>query len=146
MKMSTKGRYGLRVMMELAESYGKGPMLVDAIAKKQNISSKYIHLLANALRSAGLVRAVRGPNGGYELARPPEAITALDVVSALEGKSAPVDCVLDVSFCPRSANCAARDVWCEVASAVDGILGGMTLAHLSARQRTKLEENLEYCI
>jgi Rrf2 family cysteine metabolism transcriptional repressor len=144
--MSTKGRYGLRVMMELAGNFGNGPMLVDVIAKNQGISSKYIHLLATSLRSAGLVRTVRGPSGGYELAKNPSSITALDVVSVLEGRSAPVECVVDASSCQRADHCAARDVWCDVASAVDGVLSGLTLAELSARQRSKQEETLSYCI
>jgi Rrf2 family protein len=89
MKVSTRGRYGLRVMIELAAQYGNGPVLVDGIAKNQEISGKYIHVIVSGLRSAGLVRSVRGPNGGYELTRSPSRITALDVISALEGKSAP---------------------------------------------------------
>lgn len=146
MKMSTKGRYGLRVMMELAGHYGRGPMPVEAIAKNQDISGKYIHILVMALRSAGLVRTVRGPNGGYELTKAPASITALDVVSALEGRSTPVECVVDVSSCPRAGRCAARDVWCDVASAVDGVLSGLTLEHLAARQHAKAAEPPSYCI
>ena len=146
MRMSTKGRYGLRVMMELAGNYGRGPMPVGTIARNQAISGKYIHLLVMGLRLAGLVRTVRGPSGGYELAKPPSSITALDVVSALEGRSAPVECVADASSCPRAGRCAARDVWCDVASAVDGVLSGLTLERLSARQRAKADEPTSYCI
>jgi Rrf2 family cysteine metabolism transcriptional repressor len=146
MRMSTRGRYGLRVMLELASNYGHGPIPVDAISKRQGISGKYIHILVTGLRSAGLVRTVRGPNGGYELARKPSSITALDVVSALEGRSAPVECVVDASACPRSGRCAARDVWCDVAAAVDGVLSGLTLEQLSDRQRAKQAEPLSYCI
>jgi Rrf2 family cysteine metabolism transcriptional repressor len=146
MKMSTKGRYGLRVMMELAGHYGQGPMAVDTIAKNQGISGKYIHVLVMGLRSAGLVRTVRGPSGGYELMKTPSSTTALDVVSALEGSSAPVECVVDAASCPRAGRCAARDVWCDVASAVDGVLSGLTLEHLSASQRVRQEELPSYCI
>lgn len=146
MRMSTKGRYGLRVMMELASNYGHGPTLVKVIAKNQAISSKYIHLLVTNLRTAGLVRTVRGPSGGYELAKKPSSITALDVISALEGRSAPVECVVDASSCPRAQHCAARDVWCDVASAVDGVLAGITLAQLSSRQRAKQEAPTSYDI
>jgi len=146
MKMSTKGRYGLRVMMELASHFGRGPMPVDAIARNQDISGKYIHQLVMGLRSAGLVRAVRGPCGGYELAKNPSSITALDVISALEGRSTPVECVADASACPRAGRCAARDVWCDVASAVDGVLSGLTLAQLSTRQHAKTDEPPSYCI
>lgn len=146
MRISTKGRYGLRVMMELADHYGRGPMPVDAIAGNQDISGKYIHILVMGLRSAGLVRTVRGPNGGYELTKAPGSITALDVVSALEGKSIPVECVADATSCPRAGRCAARDVWCVVASAVEGVLSGLTLEQLAARQRAKTDESLSYCI
>jgi Rrf2 family cysteine metabolism transcriptional repressor len=146
MKMSTRGRYGLRVMMELAGHYGRGPLSVDYLARNQDISGKYIHLLAIGLRSAGLVRTVRGPSGGYELTKSPSSITALDVVSALEGRSTPVECVANVLSCPRAGRCAARDVWCDVASAVDGVLSGHTLEQLSARQRAKAEEPASYCI
>jgi Rrf2 family transcriptional regulator, cysteine metabolism repressor len=146
MKMSTKGRYGLRVMMELANHYGCGPTPVDTIARNQGISGKYIHILVMGLRSAGLVRTLRGPNGGYELTRAPHAITALDVVTALEGKNAPVECVVDTAFCPRTNGCAARDVWCDVAAAIDDVLAGLTLEELASRQRVSTEEQPSYYI
>jgi Rrf2 family cysteine metabolism transcriptional repressor len=144
MRMSTKGRYGLRLMMELASGYGRGPMLADAIAKNQTISSKYIHLLANGLRAAGLLRAVRGPSGGYELARAPSAITALEVIEALEGPNAPLECVEDATSCDRASGCAARDLWCDVAIAMDKVLSGITLEQLVARQRAKLNTCANY--
>jgi Rrf2 family transcriptional regulator, cysteine metabolism repressor len=146
MKISTRGRYGLRVMMELAGHYGQGPLAVDSIAASQGISGKYIHVLVTGLRSSGLVRTVRGPSGGYELTRKPSAITALDVVSALEGSSAQVDCVVHATSCPRAGRCAARDVWCEVASAVDGVLSGYTLDQLCANQQAKDVEPSSYSI
>jgi Rrf2 family cysteine metabolism transcriptional repressor len=140
--MSTKGRYGLRVMIELASQYGNGPVLTETIATNQGISGKYIHILAGGLRVAGLVRAVRGPSGGYELTKKPSSVTALDVITALEGQTAPVDCVSRASFCSRATRCAARDLWCEVASVVDRVLGGVTLDHLAAQQRTKHERTV----
>ena len=147
MKMSTKGRYGLRVMIELAGSYGRGPLTAEAIAKSQEISGKYIHLLVTNLRSAGLVRAVRGPSGGYELARHPSTITALEIIIALEGSTVPVECVADVAACSRAGRCAARDVWCDVAQAIDALLGRLTLEELAARQRAKIADaSLSYSI
>jgi len=146
MNITTKGRYGLRVMMELAGHYGRGPKPVDIIARNQDISGKYIHLIVMKLRSAGLVRSVRGPSGGYELTKTPAAITALDVVLALEGKITPVACVADIGSCSRAGRCAARDVWCDVASAVDGVLSELTLEQLAVRQRAKDEEPPSYCI
>ena len=146
MKVSTKGRYGLRVMMELAGAYGRGPLLVGTIAERQAISGKYIHVLMGGLRSAGLVRAARGRNGGYALAKDPGEISALEVVTALEGRFAPAGCVGDASACARSGRCAARDLWCAVAGAIDGVLGGVTLAQLAARQRALRSEPASYCI
>ena len=137
MKISTKGRYGLRVMIELAAKYGRGPVLVDTIAKNQEISAKYIHVLMSGLKSGGFIRSVRGPSGGYELSRPPAEITALEVVRALEGDLAPVDCVANSSSCSRVAGCATRDLWCEMGAAVEGVLGRYTLADLARRQAEK---------
>jgi Rrf2 family transcriptional regulator, cysteine metabolism repressor len=146
MKVSTKGRYGLRVMMDLSASYGAGPVLVDAIARRQEISGKYLHVIMGGLRSAGLVRTARGRNGGYTLAKPPAAITALEVVSALEGRCAPVDCVGDASACARSGRCTARDLWCDVAAAIDGVLRGVTLADLSSKQQARTAAETAYSI
>lgn len=146
MRMSTKGRYGLRVMMELAANYGQGPLSVDVIATKQGISRKYIHFLMTGLKTAGLIRPVRGPNGGFELNKDPSAISALDVISVLEGWKAPVECVVDARSCPRSGRCAAREVWCDVAEAVDSVLSGRTLAELSSKQRSMGEGVSDYCI
>lgn len=146
MKMSTKGRYGLRVMIELAARHGQGPVGVDTIAKSQGISGKYIHILMGNLRTAGLARAVRGPGGGYELAKPPSSLTALDVVQALEGKSAPVDCVMDAGHCRRAERCPSRQVWCEVGAAVDRVLSRFTLARLAARHRVKARGPADFCI
>lgn len=146
MKMSTRGRYGLRVMIELACAWGQGPTLVDTIAQNQEISANYLHLLLASLRTAGLVRATRGPKGGYELARAPGAITALDVVSALEGQISPSECVTDAPCCSRSNGCVAREVWCEVALAVERVLAERTLEQLASRHRALQEAPLSYTI
>ena len=137
MKLSTKGRYGLRVMIELAVRAGLGPVPEEAIARQQALSGKYIHVLVAGLRSAGLVRTSRGPSGGYELARPPGEITALDVVEALEGPLAPVECIHSAASCPRIERCASREVWCEVSQAIRRVLGAWTLDRLAARQRDR---------
>jgi Rrf2 family cysteine metabolism transcriptional repressor len=146
MKISTKGRYGLRVMMELARNYGRGPLSADIIAQNQDISRKYIHLLVMKLKSTGLIRAIRGPGGGYELAKTPSSITALDVFSALEGRILPVECVADASACRRAERCAARDVWCDVAGAAERVLSGLTLQELSARQLAREIAAISYYI
>lgn len=140
MRMSTKGRYGLRVMVELARHYGDGPVSVDVLSENQEISGNYIHVIVNSLKAAGLVRTSRGPNGGYELTRDPSTITALDVISVLEGRSIPVECVADAGLCRRSKRCAARDMWCEIAAAMDKVLSDMTLAHLAGNEDEKSRE------
>jgi Rrf2 family protein len=137
MKLTTKGRYGLRFMMELAEHYGSGPVLVETISKNQNISANYIHVLVTSLKTAGLVRAVRGPNGGYELARDPASITVSVIIESLEGTTSLVDCASNPCSCPRFDGCAARELWSEVDAAVNAVLTTRTLADLAERQRDK---------
>lgn len=132
--------------MELATRSGQGPVLVGTIAAHQDISRNYIHNLVGGLQAAGLVRALRGPTGGYELTRDPSKITALDVVTALEGPTSPVACVADGQFCSRSPRCAAREVWRDLGAAMDKVLSNITLADLVERQRAKLQETPMYDI
>ena len=145
MKMSTKGRYGLRLMVSLAEHYGDGPVPVGTVVQEQGITSNYIHVLMGGLRTAGLVRSTRGPNGGYELTRRPGEITAFDVVAVLEGETMPADCVAEPGTCPRAEACPTRDVWCQVAASVNDVLKGLTLETL-AEKRRGLSETPNYCI
>jgi Rrf2 family protein len=146
MKMSTKGRYGLRVMLELALRHGSGPIMMSVIAQSQDISRKYIHSLLTSLKAAGLVRSVRGAGGGYVLATDPSKILLSDVVQALEGAFFPVDCVGDRSLCDRSDFCVTREVWSELGSAIEKVLSKMTLEQLASKQRAKLTERLMYHI
>jgi Rrf2 family cysteine metabolism transcriptional repressor len=129
MKVSTKGRYGLRVMMELALQYGRGPVLVADLAQAQDLPPKYLHVLLGGLRAAGLVRTLRGPNGGYELARDPGSITALEVVEALEGK-------IELAA-PRKGHqiSATQELWEAATAAMAQVLGSSTLAALADRHR-----------
>ncbi len=138
MKVSTKGRCGLRVMVELALRFGQGPVMVGLLADAQEISDTYIHVLMGGLKTAGLVRALRGPGGGYELARDPARITALEVVSALEGELLPS---------PRTGSgqpSAAEAVWVEVGLAISETLSRHTLKSLAERQRSL--GGASYCI
>jgi Rrf2 family protein len=136
MKVSTKGRYGLRIMMELALQHGTGPVLVSSIAEHQALPGKYIHVLVGGLKAAGLVRAVRGPNGGLELGREPSSITPLDVVTALEGRIA-MDPVADGAPCEGGESSVARDVWVDLATAMEASLARHTLAELAEQQRVR---------
>jgi Rrf2 family protein len=136
-RLSTKGRYGVRAMIELAEKYGQGPVLVRSIAERQEISSKYLHALLAALKSAKLVRSVRGSGGGYSLARAPAEIRLDEILVALEGPLSIVDCVLDAKTCDRACRCATRDVWTEVSTAIEDTLSRISLEDLLARQTAK---------
>lgn len=109
MKISTKGRYGLRIMLDVAENGAKGPVRIADISARQEISLKYTEQITGALVRSGLLRSVRGAQGGYLLARPAEDYTVWDVVSSLEGDLFPADCV--GQDCARAGYCAARDVW-----------------------------------
>jgi Rrf2 family protein len=124
-------------MLELAMGEGKGPILVETIAEKQGISAKYIHVLATALRKAGFLRATRGPNGGYTLAKPSCDISALEIIETLDGKEALVECLDSNCVCPRFSTCAPRDLWREMADAVEAVLSRHSLADLVQKQRDK---------
>jgi Rrf2 family transcriptional regulator, cysteine metabolism repressor len=137
MKISTRGRYGTRALMELAHHYGRGPVLLKEVAKKQNISLQYLERLMAPLAAAGLIHSTRGVKGGVWLARPPEDIRLSEVVEAMEGSIAPVDCVQDPFICERAESCASRDVWTEVQYAIYNVLNGITVADLVKRQEKK---------
>jgi len=135
-RVSTKGRYGLRLMIDLALHEGEGVVRLRDIAERQAISGKYLWQVVNPLKNAGLVEVTRGAHGGFRLARPPDKITVNDIVAILEGSMALVPCVPSRSTCDRAAECAARDVWAAVDHALERALRGITLAAIvrSARQ------------
>ena len=135
MKISTRARYGLRLMVDLAMKYGKGPIYLKDVSRSQEISEKYLSQIIIPLKAAGLVKSFRGAHGGYTLAREPEKINLLEVVSTLEGTLNLVECVTNPQECSRISNCAAQDVWCQVAKAMAQTLGALTLADMVERQR-----------
>ena len=137
MKLSTKGRYGMRAMLDLAQHYDDGLVLVKDVARRQEVSERYLEHLFLSLKTAGLVKSVRGAHGGFTLARSPNKIKLMDIISVSEGPLALVDCVVDASVCPRSCKCATRDLWHELQSAMREVLGNLTLQDLIERQRVK---------
>ena len=130
MKVSTRSRYGLRALMELAREFGKGPVFMDTIAKRQDLSRKYLHALLTLLKAQGLVESTRGARGGYHLARPPEEIRLDEVVRTLEGTLAVLDCVDDEAACERTGTCRARDIWSGLTETIEAYLADLTLADL----------------
>lgn len=144
MKLSTRTRYGIRAVLELADNYGKGPMQLKIIARDQGISVKYLEQLMAALKSKGIVNSVRGSKGGYVLAKSPDQIRLSDCFICLEGPVVTVECVENNGYCLRTSDCIARDVWAEVQKAVMTVLKSMTLQSLL--DKSKHDENLHYQI
>jgi Rrf2 family protein len=120
-------------MCELALNCGKAPIAVGDIAKKQQISEKYLSKLVIPLKSAGLIRSSRGSRGGFVLAREPEKITLLEIIKALEGDIVSVECIADIGSCARSGRCPARSVWKKLDQTIAGFLGGISLADIVFR-------------
>ena len=137
MKLSTRARYGTRALLDTALHQGNGPVPLKTIARRQQVSLQYLEHLITPLIAAGLIRSVRGARGGVWLAKPPQEIRLSEVIDILEGSLAPVECVNDASYCPRSEFCVTRDVWGEMKRAMNGILESTTLQDLVERQQKK---------
>ena len=144
MKISMKSDYSLRAVLDLARFYGNGPIQSSDIASRQGIPEAYLEQLLTTLRKAGLIRSVRGPQGGHHLARAPESITVGDVITALEGSVAPIECVHEKGSCSRSGNCAQRDIWMEINAATRKILDSTTIAALLERQEAREPQTMYY--
>lgn len=135
LKFSTRARYGMRAMLDLALNGEDGRVLLRDIAERQDISKRYLEHMMTLLRNRGLVVAERGATGGYRLARPPEQIRLDVIFEALEGAIAPVECVREPRTCERAEDCISHELWCEVAGAMRGVLEGKTLADLRDRYK-----------
>lgn len=142
MKISTRGRYGTRALLDLATRWGQGPVQLKEIAQSQEVSLQYLEHLMRPLIAAGLVRSMRGAHGGVWLAKPPEEIKLSEAIGVLVGSIAPVECVDDPTVCNRSRYCATRDVWCELGEVISKVLESTTLQDLVVRQKAK-EQNAE---
>ena len=146
MKLSTRGRYGVRLMLELALHYGEGPVLLRNIAKRQGISEKYLWHLINPLKSMGLIKSIRGAHGGYVLGKEPAEINLRDILRILEGSLCLVDCVENPSSCDRSDTCITRDIWSETSKNISQTLESVTLEKMVDKQKHRGEGALSYSI
>ena len=146
MRISTRGRYGLRAMVDMARHAEKDPIALREIAERQGVSESYLEQVYAALRKAGLVTAQRGAQGGYGLARPADKITPGDILRALEGPIAPVHCVdLPASeSCGRMGYCTTRPFWEELRDRINTFLDGVTLQDLADRARETGREQMYY--
>ena len=131
MMISTKGRYALRIMVDLAQHDGMEPVSVREIAQRQDISGKYMEQIISVLSRAGLLRSVRGAQGGYHLAMTPDEMTVGMILRATEGDLAPAECVLDgAQHCDRRGACPSRTVFAKVYSAINSVIDSVTLREL----------------
>ncbi len=139
MKLSTRGRYGARVLLDLSLHGGERPVQLKNIAQRQQISLLYLEHLLAPLIAGGMIRSMRGARGGVWLARSPQEIKLSEVVGLLEGSIALVNCVNDPQVCPRSELCVTRDVWVELKRAMDEVLESKALQDLVEMQKNKLK-------
>lgn len=130
MKISTRGRYGLRAMLYLSGRYGRTVVSLNEISEKENISMNYLEQIFINLRKAELVTSVRGAKGGYSLARPPEMISVSDVLSALEGSLNLVGCLDDDVECAQADSCATRLLWRKMTDAMEAVAASTSLKDL----------------
>jgi len=126
MKLSTKGRYGVKAMVDLAINYGKSPISIKSISSRQNISEYYLEQLFSVLRKAELIKSIRGANGGYILAKDPKEITVYQVLEVLEGPIEISTC-LDSDGCNNIDCCATRIVWKKIKDSIDSVTMAITL-------------------
>ena len=140
MKLSTKARYGMRAMVDLALHYEKGPILLKDIAKRQEVSMKYLDHIISTLRANGLIESAKTRHSGYVVSRAPCQIKTYEIIKAVEGSLALVDCVDDPKICHRADFCATLNLWKKLKKSMRDVLEGVTLEDLANEQREIIEQ------
>ena len=130
MKLSTRSRYGTRMMLDLAQHYDEGPVQIRNVSKRENISVKYLEQIIIPLKKANFIKSVRGPKGGHMLAKPPEAITIGEIVRVLEGGINLSSCIENPEVCDRTSDCLTRGLWEEATKAMYEKLNSATLSKM----------------
>ena len=130
MKLSTRSRYGTRMMLDLAAHHGQGPTPLRAVAKRQDLSAKYLEQLVIPLKAAGLIQSFRGARGGYSLGKKPERISVGQIIQVLEGGLSLVDCVENPKTCKRKKDCVTRDIWLHMSQRLMEELSSLSLRDL----------------
>ena len=143
MKISTKGRYGLRIMTDLAVNGGDCCVSRKDIAEREHLSEKYLEQIINLLSKEGLVKSVRGAKGGYHLTRSAEEITVEDILKATEGSLAPVACAEDNGRCENYCDCVTSFIWTRIYEATIEVVSKITLKDLAERSQTIEKIELE---
>ena len=137
MRLSSRTRYGILAMLDLALNYGAGPINVGKIASRQELPVKYLENLLALLCTSGLVRGIRGARGGHTLAKPPSEITLREIYDVLEGSEGFAQCTTDPQGCDRYEICVIQEVWAQMFEACMDVLGSTTLEDLAHRSRQK---------
>lgn len=137
MRLSTKARYGMRALVELAQHESGQPVLIREIASRQDIPRAYLEQIIGPLVNSGIIRSIKGPRGGVLLNRKPSEVNLNEVILLLEGSYAPADCVDNPEICDRSESCVTREVWVKLKTAMTDVLGSRTLQDLVEQQREK---------
>jgi len=151
MKLSTKGRYGLKAAFDLAMNYGSGSIPLKSIAERQNISENYLEQLISSMRKAGLVKSERGAQGGYQLAKKPSEITVGDVLRVLEGPLGVIsECLQEnnANSCPKSDHCITKVVWEKIKDSITKTVDSISLQDMcdEAKKRESCIDNYMYYI
>jgi len=135
MRLSTKSRYGTRAVLDIALHYDKGPVTLNDISERQDVSRKYLGQIVNQLLAAGILESIRGPRGGYVMGRSPKKTKVGEIIRALDGPLAPVRCVDKSNLCDRTSTCATREVWEKLKESLESVVDNITIADLMTRQR-----------
>ncbi len=135
MRLSTRARYGTRLMLVLALNFDRGTIFLKDIAEKEEISEKYLSHLVIPLKASGLISSSRGAHGGYQLAKAPSQITLKEIVKTLEGEISCVECVNNPSICSRVTKCATRGIWEKLDEKISDELSSITLEDLMNSQK-----------
>lgn len=137
MKISTKGRYALRLMLDLAMHADEGFISIKTVAKRQGISEKYLEQIIKMLSAAGFVESTRGKQGGYKLNRDPSAYTVGEILRVTEGSLAPVSCLEEEHHCENCGDCVTYEIWQNVLDAINEVVDSITLSYLVEKQKGK---------
>jgi len=142
MKLSTRCRYGIHAMFDLAQNVGNGPQTIRSIAERQLVPEQYLEQIIGVLRREGFVESVRGAQGGYMLAKRPEEITIGQLLRLLEGPILMADCIQDADACVRSGQCPSRLVWERLTECIDQVLDSVTLGDMLVDQKRLNQEGV----
>ena len=141
MKFSTRSRYGTRLILDMAQHHGQGPIQLGEIARRQNLSLKYLEQIIRPLKRANYVKSFRGSKGGHQLTKPPDQISVGEIVSLLEGGAFLTGCAQNPTRCERADDCLTRYLWIEASQAMFNRLNQITFADLLDGNKGSRAEN-----